>query len=79
MGRHVLGCRVDILGTNCNIYCIDDDDDVGRHVLGCRVDILGTNCKRRTEQKTHLIGRSRVGNDCGGTRLKTIQQLCNME
>ena len=36
---HVLGCRVDILGTNCSRVSDDDDDDddVELHVLGCRL------------------------------------------
>ena len=68
-GLHVLGCRVDMLGTNCNVR--HDDDDEGLHVLGCRVDILGTNCKaQRLRYRVSLYS---------GARKQTITYLLEAE
>ena len=44
MGLHVLGCRVDILGTNCTADTDDDDDDddddeVMLNVLRCQLTL----------------------------------------
>ena len=51
VGLHVLGCRVDILGTK-NVH----NDDVGLHVLGCRVDILGTKNVHNDDVGLHVLG-----------------------
>ena len=38
VGLHVLGCRIDILGTNCNNCTYDDDDDeLMLNVLRCHL------------------------------------------
>ena len=36
VGLHVLGRRVDILGTNCNLSDFHDDDEVMHNVLRCQ-------------------------------------------